>query len=242
MKTLKNIMIAAMVMAASINANGQENKEPFTKMNMIKFKLNSVVNGHANFSYERIVGKNTSLGFGLNIIGVGLTDFLGKNATVSNNYGAQGISQSNYSVFGIGSHMSLSIFLNETQSSNYILQGIYLKPEIIFNRYNEKYVNTIDLSGAKYVMNQDVNSAAVLINLGYQTRISRNMVFDVCGALGYSNVSTDQFPDYKYKQNWSTELSARSTPFMKQNQFGFSKPAFESPLVYSLSIRFGYLF
>lgn len=234
--------MAAVIIAASINVNGQEVNAPYKKMNMLKFKLNSVINGHTNISYERVVGKNTTIGFGINMIGMGLTDFLGKNNSVASSYDAKGISQTNYSVFGVGSHISLSIFLNEKQNSDYIIEGMYLKPEIIFNRYNEKFVNVIDATQQRFNMNRDVNSYAMLMNLGYQTRVAKNMVFDVCGALGFSNVSTDKYPDYVYSDTYNQEVSAKTVPYQKQNQFGFSKPVFSSPLVYSLSIRFGYLF
>lgn len=161
----------------------------------LKINFLSPLFGHTQLFYERSLAPGRALEFSLDLVGAG------KNYTIDyiyfdpNNPMPQEVKRDAAgAAIGVGyKFIRTPDFINRNIRYAHLLQGTYIKPNLLMGLYGE---NIIDAkTGSPVEERRSVFYTAVMLELGKQWIFGDAFVFDIFIGLGYSvdNVGDDEF-------------------------------------------------
>ena len=180
------------------------------KTSAIKINFLSPVFGYLGLNYEKNIRQGRSMEFSLGLIGVGfkqvLNDGYSSNETIYSDQVGAFIS-AGYKFIKVSDKN------RNSANQNNLLQGWYLKPQIMFGSYkaNEVYTNYTDYTS--YYEKKTTIFGGLLINVGKQWVFNDFVLLDLFGGVGYdiNNRSSVNGNNYGYYGNPGFHYGVLST-------------------------------
>jgi hypothetical protein len=161
----------------------------------LKLNFLSPLSGHTQLFYERSLQPGRSMEFSLDLVGAG------KNYTIDyiyfdpNNPTPEEVKRDAAGVgIGVGyKFIRTPDFINRNIRYAHLLQGTYIKPNLLMGLYGENIVDA--KTGSPIEERRTVFYSALMLELGKQWIFGDSFVFDIFLGLGYSvdNVGDDEF-------------------------------------------------
>lgn len=147
------------------------------KKRAVKMNFISPLLGYTQLAYEQNIKPGRSFEVSLGIIG------LGKNQELEYWNGVS-LKEDQSGVFGSFGYKFIRVpdFTTNNQKYSHILQGLYIKPELMIGHLSNKVYHWDNGT----VIKRNVTFGAVLVNLGKQWVFSDVFLIDLYGGLGYA--------------------------------------------------------
>jgi len=147
------------------------------KKQAIKLNFLSPLLGYTQLAYEKNQKPGRSYEISLGIIGLGQNQEMDSWSNFSpkeNQIGA-------FASFGF-KFIKIPNFTTNNQKYSHILQGSYVKPEVMLGHFNKD----VFVYSSSSVQRQKTTFGAIMVNLGRQWVFSEIFLLDVYGGLGYA--------------------------------------------------------
>jgi len=174
----------------------------------IKVNFLAPLLGYTQFNYEHNLRPGRGYELSLGIIGLGKKQDIGSfydsatKSTTTTYREASGV------FIGGGYKFSkMPDFVNKGAKYSHVLQGAYVKPELMLGTYKHNNIESFPTGGsAPRVSRESISFGGLLVNLGKQWVLGELLLIDVYGGLGYAvdsrNASQDNTEyDYDYINN-----------------------------------------
>lgn len=147
------------------------------KKRALKMNFISPLLGYTQFAYEQNIKPGRSFEVSLGIIG------LGKNQELIY-WNGNLDKEDQKGLFGSFGYKFIRVpdFTANNQKYGHILQGLYVKPEVMLGHFSRNYYNPNQNS----IQNRNTTFGAVMVNLGKQWVFSDVFLIDLYGGVGYS--------------------------------------------------------
>ena len=161
------------------------------KKRALKMNFISPLLGYTQLAYEQNVKPGRSFEVSLGIIGLGRNqDLYYWNGDIEK--------EDQKGLFGSFGYKFIRVpdFTTNNQKYGHILQGLYVKPEVMVGHFSRNYYN----SSQNATQNKNTTFGAVMVNLGKQWVFSDVFLIDLYGGIGYAfqkqRDKTNEFYDY----------------------------------------------
>ena len=146
------------------------------KKRAVKMNFISPLLGYTQLAYEQNIKPGRSYEISLGIIG------LGKNQEL-NYWNGEDLKEDQAGAFGSFGYKFIRVpdFKTNNQKYGHIMQGLYVKPEVMLGHFSNNEYNYID----NKVQKTSTTFGAVLVNLGKQWVFSDVFLIDLYGGVGY---------------------------------------------------------
>jgi hypothetical protein len=161
------------------------------KKRALKMNFISPLLGYTQFAYEQNIKPGRSFEVSLGIIG------LGKNQELSY-WNANLEKEDQKGLFGSFGYKFIRVpdFTANNQKYGHILQGLYVKPEVMLGHFSRNYY----YFNQSTIQNRNTTFGAVMVNLGKQWVFSDVFLVELYGGVGYAfqkqRDKTNDFYDY----------------------------------------------
>jgi len=170
------------------------------KTSAIKINFLSPVLGYMAFNYEKSIKQGRSVELSLGLIGLGFKQVVDYGYSSNENIY---LDQAGAFISAGYKFIKVSDKIKNGTKQNNLLQGWYLKPQIIFGSYraNESYYNYTDYTN--YYQKKTTIFGGLLINLGKQWVFNNFILLDLYGGVGYdiNNRASVNGNNYSYYNN-----------------------------------------